>query len=214
MEGGGARIRVAVGDAQPLFMDGVRAAIDAAPALELVCAASTPLELAQGISAAAPDVAVVGLLSGAAVDAWLTAVESPDRLTELLLLIDAIGEDQLFAALRTGARGVGSRSIAVPELVAAIAAVAAGTTYLSVRAQEVLLKHMRAVALSPASSLTAREQEVLAHLVDGKSTAAIAGTLFLGRNTVKTHLHRIYEKLGVSNRAGAVREAMRRGLLT
>ncbi|HRD10748.1 MAG TPA: LuxR C-terminal-related transcriptional regulator, partial [Mycobacterium sp.] len=62
-------------------------------------------------------------------------------------------------------------------------------------------------------SLSAREREVLGMIAHGQSIPAIAEALFLAPSTVKTHVQRLYEKLGVSDRAAAVAEAMRRGLL-
>jgi two-component system nitrate/nitrite response regulator NarL len=61
--------------------------------------------------------------------------------------------------------------------------------------------------------LTPREDEVLRLTANGMSAPDIARQLHLGATTVKTHLQRVYEKLGVSDRAAAVAEAMRRGIL-
>jgi two-component system nitrate/nitrite response regulator NarL len=61
--------------------------------------------------------------------------------------------------------------------------------------------------------MSARERETLALIAEGLSAPAIARALHLSPATVKTHLQHIYEKLGVSERAAAVAEAMRRGLL-
>jgi two-component system nitrate/nitrite response regulator NarL len=61
--------------------------------------------------------------------------------------------------------------------------------------------------------LTEREREVLALLAEGRSAPDIGRTLFLATSTVKSHLAHLYEKLGVSDRAAAVAEAMRRGLI-
>ena len=64
-----------------------------------------------------------------------------------------------------------------------------------------------------ASGLTVREREILGHIAAGRSAPEIAKLLFLSPATVKSHLSAMYEKLGVSERAAAVAEAMRRGLL-
>jgi two-component system nitrate/nitrite response regulator NarL len=61
--------------------------------------------------------------------------------------------------------------------------------------------------------LTEREREVLTLAAEGLSASAIGGRLFLSGSTVKTHLAHLYDKLGVSDRAAAVAEAFRRGLL-
>jgi two-component system nitrate/nitrite response regulator NarL len=70
---------------------------------------------------------------------------------------------------------------------------------------------MRAVNDAPA--LTDREREILNLIAGGKSLPEIAKELFLGVTTVKTHVQHVYEKLGVSDRAAAVAEAMRRHLI-
>ncbi|RIT02345.1 DNA-binding response regulator, partial [Mycobacteroides abscessus] len=62
-------------------------------------------------------------------------------------------------------------------------------------------------------SLSTREREVLRMIAAGQTVPAIARALFLAPSTVKTHVQRLYEKLGVGDRAAAVAEAMRRGLL-
>ena len=69
----------------------------------------------------------------------------------------------------------------------------------------------RAEPTGPA--LSARERDVLNLIADGGSIPMIAKTLFLAPSTVKTHVQRLYEKLGVGDRAAAVAEAMRRGML-
>jgi two-component system nitrate/nitrite response regulator NarL len=206
LDGGG--VKVVVADPQPLFRDGISAAVCGASSLELVSATSDAGALEICLTEERPEIVVVGLPHGVEPDPWLKAIRSPDGVTEVVILLDTVDEEILATWVRLGARGIGSRTIAPVELVAAILGVAGGATYLGAAAQELVLSRIRGSVL-----LTAREQQVLAHLAEGKSTAAIGAALFLGPNTVKTHLHHVYEKLGVSNRAGAVREGMRRGLV-
>lgn len=214
MPQGDRRLTIVAADAEPLFLEGIRSALAGAPGVDRVIAVSTALELAGHLRDAAVDAAVVGVAPTARVEAWLAAVASPDRVSELLVLIDTLDSGSLSAWVRVGARGLASRAVAAAELVAAVRGVAAGATYLGAHAQHLVLGEMRRLTASGQPILTRRELDVLRELAEGKSTAAIGASLFLGHNTVKTHLHHVYEKLGVSNRAGAVREAMRRGLLT
>lgn len=76
-----------------------------------------------------------------------------------------------------------------------------------------LAGQIRLRASSAAPTLSAREREVLRGFAAGRSVPQLAAELFLAPSTVKTHTQRLYEKLGVSDRAAAVAEAMRRGLL-
>jgi two-component system nitrate/nitrite response regulator NarL len=77
-----------------------------------------------------------------------------------------------------------------------------------------LATEIRQRAEPSAPVLSAREREVLNRIARGQSVPAIAGELFVAPSTVKTHVQRLYEKLGVSDRAAAVAEAMRQGLLS
>lgn len=72
---------------------------------------------------------------------------------------------------------------------------------------------IRVRAPNDRGGLTAREREVLALIADGASAPQIGHQLHLSTGTVKSHLQNLYEKLGVSDRAAAVAEAMRRGML-
>jgi two-component system nitrate/nitrite response regulator NarL len=76
-----------------------------------------------------------------------------------------------------------------------------------------LVSEIRLRASNDAPALTDREREILKLIADGRSLPDIAAGLYLGVTTVKTHVQHVYEKLGVSDRAAAVAEAMRRGLI-
>ena len=76
-----------------------------------------------------------------------------------------------------------------------------------------MLQQIRIRAEDTSTSLTDREQQVLRLVAAGHSGPDIAEQLFIEASTVKTHLQHVYEKLGVSERAAAVAEAMRRGVL-
>ncbi|MCB0943437.1 MAG: response regulator transcription factor, partial [Mycobacterium sp.] len=90
---------------------------------------------------------------------------------------------------------------------------AKGRDVLAPRLASGLAVEIRRRAEPSGPSLSAREREVLGMIAHGQSIPAIAEALFLAPSTVKTHVQRLYEKLGVSDRAAAVAEAMRRGLL-
>jgi two-component system nitrate/nitrite response regulator NarL len=76
-----------------------------------------------------------------------------------------------------------------------------------------LLEQIRARGQADDQRLTPREREVLSLIAGGASAPEIARKLHLSTGTVKTHLLHLYEKLGVSDRAAAVAEAMRKGLI-
>jgi two-component system, NarL family, nitrate/nitrite response regulator NarL len=76
-----------------------------------------------------------------------------------------------------------------------------------------LVSEIRLRATDNTPALTERERQILKAIAEGKSLPQIASELYLGVTTVKTHVQHLYEKLGVSDRAAAVAEAMRRGVI-
>jgi two-component system, NarL family, nitrate/nitrite response regulator NarL len=98
-------------------------------------------------------------------------------------------------------------------IVDAVHAVARGDSVLPPEIAVGLVTEIRMRSSTDAPALTPREREILRMIADGKSFPEIAGALYLGVTTVKTHVQHVYEKLGVSDRAAAVAEAMRRRLI-
>jgi NarL family two-component system response regulator LiaR len=126
----------------------------------------------------------------------------------VIALTASVDEARMVGALRAGAAGY-VRKDADPEvLVAAVRAVARGKTYLdpSVRCEIVS-------AVTTAEELTPRETDVLRHLVCGRSNREIAGVLCVSEETVKTHVGHLLSKLHVGNRAQAIVQALKRGLV-
>ena len=118
------------------------------------------------------------------------------------------------SAREAGAVGFLLKSTPLPELAAAIRAMAAGHNLFDVSDVPALLGGYRSPTLTGAAdSITAREREVLRCLVRGISrTEDLAEELFISQKTVKNHLGSIYEKLGVNDRAQAVVESLKLGL--
>ena len=85
---------------------------------------------------------------------------------------------------------------------------------ISTEAQTRMAEEIQKRAQGTREALSAREREILGLLAEGASAPDIARRLYLSPATVKTHLHNVYEKLGVSERAAAVAEGMRRGLIS
>ena len=128
----------------------------------------------------------------------------------IVVLTMYAGDEQLFGALEAGASAFVSKDSPSDDVVAA--ARHASVSPRSFAAAD-LADAMRR-RLSPSGpQLSAREAEVLGLLADGHGVAAIARQLFVSESTAKTHISKIYEKLGAANRAQAISIAMRSGLL-
>ncbi len=201
-------------DGQPLYRDAVARAIRARPELELVGAAGDGREALAAIGEARPDVAIIGgTLDGLTAEQVLNAVARDGLSTRVVMLRARPEPKQVYAALAGGAAGYLTTDADERELCDAIAAVARGDTVLAPELQACIADEIRLRTPRDRPAMTGRERETLTLIADGLSAPDIARTLHLSTATVKTHLQHIYEKLGVSERAAAVAEAMRRGLL-
>ena len=139
---------------------------------------------------------------------------SEDGSQSLLLLSEDEGEAARLRALSLRGWGVVPPDAPSEELGAAVAAVAHGLTVLPKALAERLLDEPAAAVEELSDPLTARESEVLDLLGHGLSNKMIARELHISEHTVKFHISSLYSKLGVSNRAEAVSQGARHGLLS
>jgi DNA-binding NarL/FixJ family response regulator len=151
----------------------------------------------------------------------LNGIEATRRIraghdaTQVVMLTMHDDEGTVTDAVAAGALGFLPKNVQREELETAVRAVAAGEGFLH---PSVTSRFLRKVAPLAADSLgperlTDREVEVLECLTEGLTTRQIAERLILGEETVKSHLARIYQKLGVNDRVQAVALAIRRGLV-
>jgi two-component system nitrate/nitrite response regulator NarL len=210
-----ARVPVVVADDHPLFREGIERAVRERPDLELVGSAADGREALERIRELAPQVAVLDMrlpgLDGLQVLNAVTRDELPTRV----LFLSASGDAELvYRAVQGGAAGYFRKEADRQVILDAIAAAARGATVIEPGLQAGVFDQIRVRAADDDRPLlTAREREVLTLMAEGASGPQIADRLIIALPTVKTHQARLYEKLGVSDRAAAVAEAMRRGLL-
>lgn len=133
--------------------------------------------------------------------------------TRVLVLTGGTQNTQVWSLLEEGAAGIEMKMAEADVIIDAIVAVANGDTRIPERLQRQIAEQIRMRRGESQIQLSTREIEILMAVAAGKSAADIATLLSLAESTVKTHLTRIYDKLGVSERAAAVAEAMRRGLI-
>jgi two-component system, NarL family, nitrate/nitrite response regulator NarL len=207
-------VRVLAADAEPLYRAALAQAIGSRPELELVRAAGDGTELLAAIGTSRPDVAIVGATAdGVGEQQVLSAVARGGLTTRVVVIASRPEPRQVYTALARGAAGYLTKDADAGELCDAVAAVARGATVVSARLQAGVADELSGRAPGNGSLMTPRESETLRLIAEGLSAPAIGDTLHLSTATVKTHLQHIYAKLGVSERAAAVAEAMRRGLL-
>jgi two-component system nitrate/nitrite response regulator NarL len=207
-------VRVLAADGKPLYRDAVARAIRERPELELVGQASDGRAALQAIGAEEPDVAVLDrTLTGLSGEQVLNAVARDGLRTRVVLIAARAEPGEVYAALAEGAAGYLTKDADARQLCDAITAVARGRTVLAPELQAGVAGEIRLRAVHDRPVMSDRERETLTLIAEGLSAPQIGRTLHLSTATVKTHLQHIYEKLGVSERAAAVAEAMRRGLL-
>ena len=207
-------MRVLAADGQPLYRDAVARAIRERPELELVAQVCDGRKALEAIAAEQPDVAVIDrTLAGLSGKQVLNAVARDGLRTRVVLIAAQAEPGEVYAALAEGAAGYLTKDADARELCDAITAVARGRTVLAPELQAGLAGEIRLRAPHDRPVMSVRERETLTLIAEGLSAPQIGATLHLSTATVKTHLQHIYEKLGVSERAAAVAEAMRRGLL-
>jgi two-component system nitrate/nitrite response regulator NarL len=210
----GSKVRVVVADDHPLYREGVVRALSASGQVEVVAQESDGRRALAAIQEHRPEVALLDYklpgLDGVAV---VHAVVRDGLPTRVLLLSAFTDSGLVFKALQSGAVGYLPKEARREQIVDAVLACARGESVISPELTSGLISEIRLRSENSAPALTERESQILRLIAAGKSLPEIAKELFLGVTTVKTHVQHLYEKLEVSDRAAAVAEAMRRGLL-
>lgn len=208
------RVRVVVGDDHPLFRDGVVRALASSDGIEVVAEADDGTAALAAIREHRPAVALLDYRMPGLDGAQVAAAVLRDELPTRVLLLSAHDDAAIvYHALQQGAAGFLPKDSTRGEIVAAVLNCARGRDVVAPGLASGLAGEIRRRAEPSGPVLSPREREVLDMIAVGKSIPAIAGELFLAPSTIKTHVQRLYEKLKVSDRAAAVAEAMRRGLL-
>jgi DNA-binding NarL/FixJ family response regulator len=211
-------IRVLLVDDQELVRAGLRIIIGSEPGIEVVGEASDGAEAHEKARALRPDVICMDVqMAGVdGLEATRRIAADAEITAGILILTTFNRNDYLFEALHAGASGFLLKTASAESLIEAVQVVARGDALLSPDVtRSVIEQFARPVATAaPATGLTEREAEVLAHVARGLSNAEIAANLFLGEATVKTHVSKILIKLGVRDRVQAVVYAYDNGLVS
>jgi two-component system nitrate/nitrite response regulator NarL len=208
------RVRVVIADDHPFFRDGVRRGLAEDGRIEVVAEAADGREAIDVIERERPDVALVDFqMPGVDGTGVVRAVVREELPTRVLLLSAHTDSAIVFDALQEGAAGYLGKHARRSEIIEAVLKAARGETVVPADVASGLVGEIRLRAQPNAPVLSERERQVLHAFARGASVPQVAAELMIGVSTVKTHTQRLYEKLGVSDRAAAVAEGMRRGLL-
>ncbi len=207
----GSRIRVLIADDHPLILAGIRATLERYPDVELVGEARTGPDVIALIERRGPAIVLMDLRMPG-----VTGVELIEcirhRWPEIKIVILSVCDERrtIDAALQAGANAYALKSADTVDIASLLRQVSSGSVFLAPTHP----------SRSPAGTgerpdlpaLTERERAILAAVAAGKPTAAISRELWISEHTVKFHLTNIYRKLGVGNRAGAIRYALEHDL--
>lgn len=208
------RVRVVVGDDHPMFRDGVVRALVSSGQIDVVAEADDGVTALAAIREHTPQVALLDFRMPGMDGSEVAAAVVRDELPTRVLLISAHDESAIvYQALQNGASGFLPKESTRSELVNAVLDCAKGRDIVAPSLAAGLAGEIRKRAEPDGPTLSPREREVLKLIASGSSIPAMAQQLFLAPSTVKTHVQRLYEKLGVNDRGAAVAEAMRRKLL-
>ncbi|MFH8462690.1 response regulator [Streptomyces sp. NPDC017991] len=204
-------VRLLVCDDHAVVRAGLLALLDSEPDIEVVGQAGTGEEALALAARLSPDVVLMDLQLGEGMDgvAATRRLTSGSAAPHVLVLTTYDTDADITRAIEAGATGYLLKAERPEELFAAIRAAARGRTTLSAPVAGRVMANLRA----PRAALTDRERDILGQLAHGLGNRDIARALFISEATVKTHLGRIYEKLGVDTRAGAVSVAKERRVL-
>lgn len=201
-------VRVLLADDHAVVLEGLVAMIGRQPDMVVVAETDSGANAVELWAAHRPDVALIDLrmpeLDGVGV---ITAIRSMDAAARVIILSTYDTEEDVYQAIRAGARGYLLKDARRAEVLDAIRRVHAGETLLPPQLSAKLAQRVTD------ESLTDRESAVLALLADGKSNREIGSRIHVEESTVKTHLKSIFTKLHVMSRTEAVSVAIRRGLL-
>lgn len=199
-------IRVLVADDHPLYRDGVARTLAESGRFVVVGEAGTGPEAEVLASREAPDVVLLDVSmpgGGIATLRRLVALPAPPRVAMLTVSEE---DDDVIQALKAGAAGYVLKGVGARELVAIVADLAEGRTYVAPSLAVKLLAAMsasRAAKAQPIDTLTKREEDILRGVAQGKSNKEVARELDLQEKTVKHYMTAILSKLHVRNRTEA-----------
>lgn len=199
-------------DDHDLIRQGLARAFEREREFDVVAQAGSLQEALQMVRLHNPDVVVtdVRLPDGSGLELVRAARAERDS-TGLVVLTMYAGDEQLFAALEAGASAFVAKDAPADDVVAAAKhSLVSPKSFTAANLAEAMRRKM-----DPSGpQLSAREREVLSLLAEGLGVSAIARRLYVSESTAKTHISKIYEKLGAGNRAQVIMSAIRAGLIS
>jgi NarL family two-component system response regulator LiaR len=210
-------IRVLVVDDHKVVREGMQFLLEQEPDIQVVGQCSDGREAVEAVARQLPSVVLLDLLMPG-LDGLnaLRQIKTDSPTTQVVILTSHTGEEHMFDAIKAGATSYLLKSAGAREVIDAVRAAAHGESRLDPSVAARVLEELRGPsrhAPPPVNQLTPREAEVLTLVARGRSNRAIGDQLFIGEETVKTHISNILAKLHLADRTQAAIYALRKGLV-
>jgi DNA-binding NarL/FixJ family response regulator len=207
-------MRVLIVDDHPVTRDGLRSALSTSDEVKIVGEASTGEEAVQAVKDLAPEIVFMDVrmpgMGGLEATKEIRHI-SPD--TKVILFTVEESRAAIADAIRAGVSGYLLKDVSANELISAAKLALEGKAVIHPTLTRAFIEEVQYVDHRPDTPLSRRESEILQKVAYGASTKEVAHDLGISPHTVKTHLERIFEKLGANDRAQAVAIALRKGLV-
>jgi DNA-binding NarL/FixJ family response regulator len=203
------RIKVLIADDHPLIIAGIRRTIEHVDDMEVVGEARSGPELMQLIDRRQPDLVLMDLkMPGVSGMEAIHRIHQRWPHIKTVVLSACDDRPTIDSALRAGASAYVLKSAHTVDIASVLRQASSGAVFHAPASPSA-----SGLPEAPAGpALTERERSILSAVASGKTTSAISQDLWISEHTIKFHLTNIYRKLGVANRAGAVRYALEHGI--
>jgi DNA-binding NarL/FixJ family response regulator len=221
-EGAQSMIRVVIADDHPIVRDSVRKLLSLEADMEIIGEAGDGREVVGMVQRVDPDLVLLDLrmpgLDGLSV---LQQLQQSNRRTRVIVLTASEDKNEFVQAMKLGCSGIVQKQSAPELIVKSIRKVLAGEIWLDSQATAAVMRQLAAppADVVPAASLgrecsplSRREHEIVSLVAQGYTNKEMAQKLFISEQTVKNHLHNVFDKLGVSDRLELALYAIHKGL--
>ncbi len=199
------KIRILIADDHPIFRDGLKKLLSLEDDLQVVGEAQNGEQTIEMVAKLQPDILLLDLkMPGMNGIAALEQLQNKLKTTKVIVLTASDEEQEVVQVMRLGTSGVVRKQTATELLIKSIRSVASGEIWLDSRLTAAVMRQFSEPAPPPREQpkllLSGREREIVALVSQGFRNKEIAEKMFISEQTVKNHLHNIFDKLGVSDR--------------
>ena len=208
-EGARQKIRIVVADDHPIFRDGLCKLLALEDDFEVVAQANDGKQVLEVLQKCEPDILLLDLkMPGLDGLATLQKLQTTKHRTKVIVLTASEDKNEFVQAMKLGTSGIVLKQTATELLIKSIRKVHAGEIWLDSHTTAAVIRQFASAEAPPPlvprererSPLSQREREIVALVAQGFKNKEMAEKMFISEQTVKNHLHNIFDKLGVSDR--------------